>query len=297
MRIDDIVNIADAELVNAGYITDILAFADNLKKVKREFLFISNDILEIKEAIKKGAYAILFSEELKVIDDEIAWIKVENINEALLKLLKYKLLDKTLYVTDEITIDIIKSMNKDKKLAIIDKIEVKFLNEDYIFITSIDRIKNISANKQTLIKKEKIELIDSTIFISNFMFDKHKYSIQFPEIYLNNLRKALYFFEDLKLNYSLKKVSINRFVPQFINSKYEKMKFGKTNKVVIQNIKKDKYFIDELNFIFKKIKYANVKFYDKTNLKSFFKDKFDFAILVDCEIELKEKEEIEMSLF
>ena len=54
MRIDDIVNITDAELINAGYITEILAFSDNFKKVKREDLFISNDILEIKEAIKKG---------------------------------------------------------------------------------------------------------------------------------------------------------------------------------------------------------------------------------------------------
>jgi len=297
MRIDDIVNIADAELINAGYITEILAFSDNLKKVKREDLFISNDILEIKEAIKKGAYAILFSDNLEIIDDEIAWIKVENINESLLKLLKYKLLDKVLFVTDDITIEIIKSINKDKKLAIIDKIEVDYLNNDYVFITSLDRIKNISINKQILTQKVEISNIDSTIFISNFIYKNKKYSIHFPEIYLEYLQKAFYFFEDLKLNYSIKKVNINRFIPQFINSKYEKLPFGKSNKVVIKGIRKDKYFIRELNFIFKKVKYANVKFYDNANIKSFFEDEFNFAFLIDCDIELKEKNIQEVSLF
>jgi ferrochelatase len=121
MKIDDIVNIVDAELINNGYISDIVGFAKNLKRVKREYLFISNDINEIQKAIKKGAYAILFSDDfIKVTDKEIAWIKVEDIKESLLKLLKYKLLDKELYFTDEITLQIIKSLNKSKKLAVLD---------------------------------------------------------------------------------------------------------------------------------------------------------------------------------
>jgi len=290
MRIDDIVNIADAELVNKGFLTDVLAFSDNLKKIKRGSLFISNDKKEIKEAIKKGAYAILFSDNLEVIDNEIAWIKVENINETLLKLLKYKLLNKTLYITDEVTIKIIKAINKDKNLVVLDKIEVNYLNDDYIFITSLDRIKNISANKKEISNFLNIEFDETSIFISKFLFQNKKYTINFPAVYKDKLQKSLSFFEELDLNYQLKNIELNRFIPQFINSDFEKVKFGKTQKVVIQGIKKDKYFMNELNFIFEKLKYANVKFFDKTNIKTFFKEQFDFAVLIDCEVELKEKE-------
>jgi hypothetical protein len=69
--------------------------------------------------------------------------------------------------------------------------------------------------------------------------------------------------------------------------------------VVIYGLKKDRYLMKELSFIFEKSKYANVKFYDKFNIDEFYRDKFNFAILIDVEVELKEKEKEknEMRLF
>jgi len=297
MRIENIVNITDGDLINEGYIKDILEFNDEVKKVKRESLFISNNIDDIKEAIKKGAYAILFSKDIEIIDEEIAWIRVDDLNEALLKLLKYKLLNKTLYYTDKITLQIIKSINRDKRLAILDKIKAKYLNNEYIYITSQERIKNLSANVEILEKTAEIKLIHTTIFISDIMYKNQKYSLIFPSLYKNELQKGLYFFENLELAYHLKDIRLNRFIPQFINSRYEKVEFGRTERVVIQGIKKDKYFIKELNYIFEKIQYAKVKFYDENNLNDFYKDNFNFAVLIDCEVELKEKQLKEESLF
>jgi len=297
MRIEDIVNITDGELINEGYIKDILAFSDEVKRVQREHLFISNNITDIKEAIKKGAYAILFSKDLKIIDDEIAWIKVEDINEAFLKLLKYKLLDKTLYYTDEITLQIISSINRDKRLAIIDKVNFEYLNNDYIYMTSQEKVKNIALQKKEIKKEISITPLHTTPFITEINFNNQKYSLVFPVLYLENLEIALSFFEKLNLAYYLKDIKIDRFIPQFINSRYEKVPFGRTERVVIQGIKKDKYFINELNYIFEKLKYGNVKFYDDTNIEKFYKDNFNFAVLIDCKVELKEKEIKEVSLF
>jgi len=297
MRIEDIVNITDGELLNEGYIKDILAFSDEVKKVKREYLFISNNIDDIKEAIQKGAYAILFSKNLKIIDDEIAWIKVEDINEAFLKLLKYKLLDKTLYYTDEITLQIIASINRDKRLAIIDKVNFEYLNDDFIYVTSQEKVKNIAIEKKEIKKEISITPLHTTPFITEFSFNNQKYSLIFPVLYLENLEKALSFFENLELAYHLKDIKIDRFIPEFINSRYEKVAFGRTERVVIQGIKKDKYFIKELNYIFEELKYANVRFYDVTNIDSFYKDNFNFAVLIDYDVKLKEKEIKEVSLF
>ena len=297
MRIEDIVNITDGELVNEGYIKDILAFSDEVKKVKREYLFISNDIEDIQEAIKKGAYAILFSKNLEIIDDEIAWIKVEDINESFLKLLKYKLLDKTLYYTDEITLQIISSINRDKRLAVIDKVNFEYLNDDYIYITSQEKVKNIALQKKEIKKEISIIPFHTTPFITEINFNNQKYSLIFPVLYLENLEVALSFFEKLDLAYYLKDIKIDRFIPQFINSRYEKVPFGRTERVVIYGIKKDKYFIGELNYIFERLKYGNVKFYDETNIENFYTDNFNFAVLIDICVELKEKEIQENSLF
>jgi len=298
MRIEDVVNIADGELVNAGYISDILFFEEELEKVRRETLFVSNDIEKIREAIKKGAYAILHSKKLRIIDEEIAWIRVESLEDSFLKLLKYKLLSNKLFVTDKITLEIIKSINKDKKVIVLDKIDFNFLNGDnLIYVTSSDKIAQIAINKIKIEKELKIEIIQHSTFLLDFIFKNHKYSLIFPFLYCNNLEKALSFFENLELNYLLKELKLSRLVPQFINSRYEKVEFGKSQIVVVEGIKKDNYFIDELNYLFQNLKYANVKFFDNSNIDSFYNEKFDFAILIDCKIELKEKKRNNVTLF
>ena len=299
MRIDTLVNLVDGELINNGYIQDITYFTDELKKVKRESLFISNDINKIEKAIKKGVYGILFSEDIKITDKEIAWIKVDDLKDSILRIFKYKLLDKTLYICDDLTLQIVKSINKDKNLIVLeDKNIVDYLNnDDLIFITNSPLYKKLSTNHKFLNKKLPIKLLNSSLFITEFIFKNTKYKLKIPEIYLKNIQKVLAFFEEHSLKYNLKNIKIDRFIPQFIDKNYYKTKFGKTDKVVIYGIKKDNYFINELNFIFSKAKYGDVKFYDKTNLKKFFDDKFNFGILVDCDIQLNEKSKQVKNLF
>ena len=103
MRIDTIIELLDGELRNRGFISEIIGFADKLNQVTREFLFISNDENEIKEAIQNGAYAILSSENVKIIDNEIAWIRVENIEDSLLKLLKLGIMPPPIMMRKELT--------------------------------------------------------------------------------------------------------------------------------------------------------------------------------------------------
>ena len=297
MIIDDIVNIIDGELINSGYISEIKGFANNLKKVKRESLFISNNLDEIKEAIKKGAYAILFSEDINIIDDEIAWIKVENINKALLNILKYKLINKTLYFCNDITLSIIESINKDNIAIIKDDDFVEYLEGDYVFVTSLGTLLNISSNVFVLQDKENIKLLKSSTFISNFIYKENKYSIQFPKLYMEELEIALDFLENNNLKYNLKSLKLDRFIPIFINSKYEKVKYGKSQKVLITKLKNDNFLMRELDYIFENLKYAKVKFYNANNIDKIYKDKYNFAVLIDCEIELNEKQSQTNKLF
>ena len=293
MRIDTIVNLVDGILTNSGYISDVIGFADKIEKVKREFLFISNDRDEIKKAVEKGVYAILYSDDsIEIIDNEIAWINVLNINEALLALLKYRLLNVTLYTTDLLTIQILKSINRDKKLAILDSLKiVDYLNGDYIFITNLDRIKNLSANRVELKKETTLDIINYSLFQTTFLFRNRKYNkILFPLVYLSELQKALNFMERFELKYNLKQVKVDRFVPIFINRFYKKVKFGATDRVIITGVKKDRYFVRELNFIFDNGKYGKVRFFDRDNIEKLEEENFNFAVLIDVDVKLNGKE-------
>jgi len=293
MRIDDILNIIDAELVNAGFISEISGFADSLKDVKEECLFISNSDDDIKEAINRGAYAILSSEHKNIIDNEIAWIYVNNIDEALFKLIKYKLLNKKVYFFDKLTTEIIDSINKDKRLVVFDKADVKVLKDYDYYVTSNSVFRDIATQFD---KEIKIYLIKSTLFTTK-LFYKKEYEILFPSLYLDKLQNALAFFEEFNLEYFLKNISISRFKPVFINKLNEVVEFGNSDRVVVFGIKKDEYFIKDINFIFEKVKYANVKFFDIFNKNEFFNSEFNFAILVDIDIKLKQKKIKEVTLF
>ena len=53
----------------------------------------------------------------------------------------------------------------------------------------------------------------------------------------------------------------------------------------------------ELDYIFVNLKYAKVKFYNANNIDKIYKDKYNFAVLIDCEIELNEKQSQTNKLF
>ena len=294
MRIDDIVNLTDAELINRGFINEIDLFFDNLKDSKRGGAFFSDNADEINRAIKKGVYAIIYSTDIEVTDKEIAWIKVESLEEAKIALLKYRLLDKTLYITDEIGIEIIKSIVKDKRIAILDIIEAKYLNGDFIYVTS--KFTNLSTNKKYLTKMAQLKIINKNFLKVDIVYDR-RYSFVFPYIYLTTLQKVLFFLDKLELKYNLKSLKLDRFRVYFVNKKFEIVKFGMSDRVVIMGLKKDNYFMNELNFIFESLKYAKVKFYDSYNIKEIKKDDFNFAILIDEEISLSKKETEDRTLF
>ena len=68
-------------------------------------MFIAFDDSSIEDAILNGAYGIVFSKPTQISDSEIAWIKVQSLDDALKRLLRFKLLDKnvTVYETNEIS--------------------------------------------------------------------------------------------------------------------------------------------------------------------------------------------------
>ena len=288
MKIETLVNLTGGELINRPYISEVVSFTKNVDEVNRGACFFAISKEDIKEAVKKGAYAIISTENVEILDNEIAWIKVEDFQKAVLQIFKYENLKTKIYTTDKITSSIIKLMNLEKNVVVVeDEFEdmLKALNlHDKFIVTSNSLIKEMFANKEELNSKN-ITLIMKTLFKSEF----NNIEINLPFVYKDNFSKALNFFESNNLKYTLE-FEVERFKPIFINSNFEEVEYGKSEKVLITNLKNDEFLIDELNYIIKYTKHAKTIIVDKKH-KDYLKEKFNFAALVDYMPKLNEKKE------
>ncbi len=288
MKIETLVNLTGGELLNRPYISEVVSFTDNVYEVNRGSCFFAINKNDIKEAVKNGAYAIISNKDVDIIDDEIAWIKVDDFKKAVFNIFKYENLKIKIYITDKITASIVKSMNLEKNVVVIedgfkDLLKALNLNEKFI-VTSSKEIKENFANTEE-IKSKNIMLTMKTLFKSEYKNTE----LNLPFVYKKNFSKALNFFENNDLKYTLE-FEIERFKPVFINANFEKVEYGKSEKVLITNLKNDEFLIDELNYIIKYTKHANTVVIDKNHQK-YLKEKFNFAALIDFQVEFNEREQ------
>ncbi len=288
MKIETLVNLTGGELLNRPFISEVVFFTKDANEVNRGSCFFSNDINSIRQAVKNGAYAIISEEDIPVLDKEIAWIRVDDFKKAVFNLFKYENIKTKIYFSDEISAQIIKAMSDEKNVIVIeDDFEdlLKALNfKDKFIVTSNKKFKDFFPNIEE-IKPKNINLIMKTLFKSEF----EGKIINLPFVYKKNFAKAINFFESNNLKYTLE-FEIKRFKPVFINSNFEETEYGKSEKVLITNLKNDEFLIDELNYIIEHTKHAKTVIADKAH-KKYLKEKFNFAVLIDMDIELKTKKE------
>ena len=292
MKIETLVNLIKGELLNRPFISEVTSFTKNINKVIRGTCFFSNNFDDIKNAIKNGAYAIVSEKEFEIIDKEIAWIKVESIKKSIFDIFKYENIKTKIFFTDKITAHIIKKMSLDKKVIVLENENslLNALNKTEKYLVSFDKkFKEIFKNVEE-IESANIALEQITLFKSKF----ENIEINLPFIYKNNFAKAINFFNKKNLKYTLE-FELDRFKPIFINSKFEEVEYGQSERVLIIGIENDEIFFNELNYLIDNTKHAKtlvINKYNELDLKSYF----NFAMLVDIEINLKEKE-IERKLF
>jgi len=288
MKIETLVNLTSGELINRPFISEVVFFTNNLSEVNRGSCFFSNDINLIKEAVKNGAYCIISEKEVPVLDKEIAWIRVDDFKRAVFNLFKYENIKTKIYFGDEITTQLIKAMSNEKNVIVIendfdDLLKALNFNNKFI-VTSDKKFKEFFPNIEEITPK-KISLNMKSLFKSEF----EGKIINLPFVYKKNFSKALNFFEINELKYTLE-FELERFKPVFINSDFEETEYGKSEKVLISNLKNDEFLIDELNYVIRWTKHANTVIVDKYH-QNYLKEKFNFAVLIDFEIKLNKKEQ------
>jgi len=127
MKIEDIVNLTEGTLTNTPKVQAIEGASVYYSKIEHGDLFFSSNQEEIDQAIDNGAYAIVYADDSIVKkDDEIAWIKVSDLQLAAFKLIRYVIIKKEakFFLLSEREMTFL-------KMILVHKGNIKFIADDW----------------------------------------------------------------------------------------------------------------------------------------------------------------------
>lgn len=290
MKISSIVDIVDGELINSPSISFINNISSDANKVKTSDMFIAKNIEDLKIALQNGAYAVIFEKDFEVIDNEIAFIKVKNLELALLKIVRYKLSTlkiKSYFCTDE-TFDMLKlyQNNHTKPIFLISKnIEkaFKFIDDikdgDILISKNKKLLESIYPDSKEFEKKldeNSIKnLIKHSLFELSFSYKDIYFSkLRLSKIYLNSFLNIYDFF---KGNIDISKLKLySNFKAIFIDKDFQPIESGKSDTFIICQTNKNLIPI-EITYLKNEFRYAKTIFVSKYKI-SFLDEKEQIII-------------------
>lgn len=285
MKISSIVDIVDGKLLSSPSISFINGIKSDAKKVKISDLFIARNIEDLKLAISNGAYTTIFEEDFEVIDSEVAFIKVKNLELAIIKLIRYKLSNLKIeaFFCKSETFDMLKLYrnNPTKPFFLvpnnIEKIfefieEIK--NNDILISKNVEILNNIYPNNvqfEKNIDRNSIKnLTKHSLFELSFSYETNYFSrIRLSSLYLDIFLNVYNFFNKdiditkLKLYPNLK--------PIFIDKNFQPIEFGKSSSFIICQNNKD-LIQTEIAHFKKEFNYAKTIFITKDYIDFISKD-------------------------
>ncbi|MEA1983121.1 MAG: hypothetical protein U9N39_06215 [Campylobacterota bacterium] len=246
MRLENVLALTNGTLVNKPFVTSFTNVVFEAKSVKRGDLFMAFEEETIEDAIFNGAYGILFSKPTQISDSEIAWIKVSSIEDALKRLLRFRLIEKNLvvYECNEIVLKLALQIITEPTFLTVNgdiKEICKLLwdaqDESTILFCPalISRdifTKTIELSQTSL---SHVCIVEQTLFETSFIYDDVFYERQLlSPFFIPYLEILLALFKNLQINYRLKKFTpIDHFEAVFTNKKFEIKEFGTSDKVLI----------------------------------------------------------------
>lgn len=273
MKISSIIDILDGELKSSPSISFGYNIKTNARKIHEGDFYITNHKKDIPLAIKNGAFAIIYDFETEILDNEIAWIKVSNTNDALIKLFRFKLspFNLEVYYCDQITFDLLYIYKNSKKhiKLISSKIEnsIKLLENikesEILFCTNKTLLKKIYPNFK-IFNKNSYNInnqIKHSLFETSFSYkDSFFHKLKISSLYINQFLD-IYTFFDKEID-TKKIILLEHFKAIFIDKFLNIIEFGKSSRFVI--CQKDLSLVNnEIEFITKNYKYGKIVFITK----------------------------------
>jgi len=272
MRLENILALTHANLLNEPCVNSFESIVFDAQKIKRGDLFIAFNTEFIEEAVHNGAYGIMFEKHIEVIDTEIAWIKVDNIKDALKRLLRFKMIEKEVvaYECNEIILKLALQIVTPLNCLVLDG-DIKTTFNSLWHVQSRTTVlfcpalvdKNIFTNIKTFPKTaiEPIKIMEQTLFETSFIYDNKFYERRLiSPFFIPFLEKLFHLYKSLKIDFKLKKFTpIEHFEAVFTNKNFEIKEFGTSDKVLIFEKNSD-LIAQEIRFLQKNASWAKIVF-------------------------------------
>jgi len=245
MKIEDIVNLTEGTLTNTPKVHSIESASVYYSKIEHGDLFFSSDQEEIDQAIANGAYAIVYADDSIIKhDNEIAWIKVSDLQLAAFKLIRYVVIKKEakffLLSDHELTF---------LKMILVHKGNIKFIGKDWkkafeqilnsecsLFVgTDKELLELIKPDVPKLNKEVEGYIVSDTLFRTTFKVGGYVYQEkELIPFHLEYLLRAIDFCDAHQLVYSIDRLKYTKhFTPVFIDGNLKSTKASKSDKVAI----------------------------------------------------------------
>lgn len=260
MKIEDIVNLTEGTLTNTPKVQAIEGASVYYSKIEHGDLFFSSNQEEIDQAIENGAYAIVYDDDTIVKrDDEIAWIKVSDLQLAAFKLIRYVTIKKEakFFLLSEHEMTFL-------KMILVHKGNIKFiaddwrkafeqiLNSDCSLFVGTDKalLELIKPDVSRLNKEVEGYVVSDTLFRTTFKVGGYVYQEkELIPFHIEYLLRVVDFCNAQELVYSLERLKYTKhFTPVFIDRNLKSTKSSKSDKVAI--------FTDNLSDITKAREYV-----------------------------------------
>ncbi len=246
MRLENLLALTQGTLQNRPFVTRFDGISFDARKVKRGNLFIAFDNSQIDEAILNGAYAIIFDRPTQIADNEIAWIKVGDVDDALMRLLRFHLIEKELdvYETDLITLKLARQIITENSLLVLGQ----SIKDDFMALWNIeagakvlycpkliDRDTFVASKTLPTTYKDEITVVEQTLFETSFIFDDIFYERQLlSPFFISYLERLLNFYKIHGIHYRLRSFTpIDNFEAVFTNKELCVKEFGASDRVLI----------------------------------------------------------------
>ncbi len=245
-------------------ISQIESFAFEPKDVKRGSLFFAKNSIEAYTALEFNAYGVVFEGSLQTIETESALIKVDSVEGAILRFLRFYLLDKEfeIYLVTSMEIEILRAFSKDSSIKIRESLprfakEILEAKDGDIFVSQNQKeLETIYKNYKT----QKVELlvpIKETLFDMSFLFMDRLYKTNLSPLFLPELQRALFLLKDrnIKENPS---IELSHFRDIFVN-RYLKIVQNSESILIFES--DAELFLREMEFLKLKAKWARLLFF------------------------------------
>lgn len=247
MRVSEAKEIVRGKLIGIPSISEFENITSLADKIKRGWLFIAKDCSSatLAKAIKNGAYGVIYAKgslNLEQRDEEIAWIEVDDLQDAVVRLVRDSILRNDIDIVSfsEIQCAIGEQIIVDRSVLFSDGdffalLESLTPHTRYI-ITNEQKLLTIAFNVLSLLKPLSMpfNLISYTLFDMRVFYNSKEYLLNMPFLFVDDLSAVVGFCEDRGVLFDIAKFQSLRFLkPNFIDSSGRRKEYGESQRVLI----------------------------------------------------------------